>query len=236
MQFQIENRPISLEKEPDHCPLCHHAVQPPSVAQVPVGLIKDDNFRVEAVFRCPRQVCGAVFVARCIPVWPERPSHLTIEQLRQQTSPVKIKIDRILPVELKEPELYQEIIDISPAFQTIYSQASIAEGLGLAEIAGVGFRKALEFLIKDFAISESPDKETKIKATPLGSCIDEFVDDANLKACAKRAVWLGNDETHYVRRWDGKDLSDLKTLVQLTIGWVRNSVLTKKYLAEMPDS
>ena len=69
---------------------------------------------------------------------------------------------------------------------------------------------ALEFLIKDYACLENPDKEEVIKKTLLGKCINEYILDSNVKACAKRATWLGNDETHYVRKWTDQDISDLK--------------------------
>lgn len=48
-----------------------------------------------------------------------------------------------------------------------------------------------------------------------------------------RAVWLGNDETHYVRKWEEKDVNDLKLLVRLTVNWIDNVLLTKKYIADM---
>lgn len=51
---------------------------------------------------------------------------------------------------------------------------------------------------------------------------------------ARRTAWLGNDETHYVRLWSGKDLEDLKALLALTVSWVNTHLLTKKYLKEMP--
>jgi hypothetical protein len=54
-----------------------------------------------------------------------------------------------------------------------------------------------------------------------------------VKECAKRAAWLGNDETHYTRKWETKDVSDLKLLVKLTVNWIDNVLLTEKYIAEM---
>jgi hypothetical protein len=68
----------------------------------------------------------------------------------------------------------------------------------------------------------------------LGVCIAEFISDPSIKVCAERAAWLGNDETHYVRRWDDKDIADLKALFELTLSWIHTSLLTKHYLREMP--
>ena len=46
-------------------------------------------------------------------------------------------------------------------------------------------------------------------------------------------TWLGNDETHYIRRWQDKQINDLKRLIQLTINWIHNTLLPKKYLEDM---
>ena len=56
-----------------------------------------------------------------------------------------------------------------------------------------------------------------------------------IKAVAKRAVWLGNDETHYVRKWEEKDVQDLKGLIRLTILWIEKVKETERLLAEMPE-
>jgi len=122
---------------------------------------------------------------------------------------------------------------VSPSFVDIYAQASAAEDWGLNQICGPGYRKALEFLVKDYCLSSKPEHEKEIRKTLLGSCIKEYIEDSNVKECAKRATWLGNDETHYLRKWEAKDVKDLKTLIRLTGNWIENNVLTKRYLEEM---
>ncbi len=67
----------------------------------------------------------------------------------------------------------------------------------------------------------------------LSTCIDKFVTSPEIKICAKRAAWLGNDETHYVRRWVDKDIENLKELILLTVNWIHSSILTQKYEKEM---
>lgn len=126
---------------------------------------------------------------------------------------------------------------ISPSFITIYNQAFYAEQFFLDQICGVGYRKALEFLIKDYLMQEIDDeaKKESIKSKFLYNCIQEDVTDSRIKEVAKRAVWLGNDETHYTRRWVEKDVSNLKQLIDLTIRWIENEVETKALLAEMPE-
>jgi len=55
------------------------------------------------------------------------------------------------------------------------------------------------------------------------------------QSVAKRATWLGNDETHYLRKWESKDINDLKTLLQLTINSIENQLLAKAYESDMGD-
>jgi len=78
------------------------------------------------------------------------------------------------------------------------------------------------------------DKD-KIKKMPLSSCIKEYVEDNKIKSVAKRAIWLGNDETHYIKKWEGKKLTDLKKLIELTIHWIEMEKLTQSFENDMPD-
>jgi len=127
----------------------------------------------------------------------------------------------------------EDISDVSPLFPEIYGQALAAESSGLDQVAGVGYRKALEYLVKDYCISVNKEAAKEIKGAPLASCIHKYVDSPQVKICAERAAWLGNDETHYVRKWVDKDLSHLKELILLTINWIHSSILTAKYAANM---
>jgi hypothetical protein len=52
---------------------------------------------------------------------------------------------------------------------------------------------------------------------------------------SKRAAWLGNDETHYKRRWTGKDLDDLKKLISAVEHFIAMEVLVRELPTEMPD-
>ncbi|MBV9127212.1 MAG: DUF4145 domain-containing protein [Verrucomicrobia bacterium] len=139
----------------------------------------------------------------------------------------------LTPASIQKPPIEEHVARISPTFVKIYSQAIAAESHKLDEIAGVGLRKALEFLIKDYCIYKHPNKAADIKSTALGNCIKHFVADTNIKQCSERATWLGNDETHYVRVWDLHDINDLKVLIKLTHNWISNELLTERYLKEM---
>ena len=55
---------------------------------------------------------------------------------------------------------------------------------------------------------------------PISSCINEYVTNDEIKLLAHRVLWLGNDHAHYLKKWKGKTLTDLKNLIELTIKWI----------------
>jgi hypothetical protein len=146
----------------------------------------------------------------------------------------QFSLEKIAVPKGKTRQFRQGIIGISPMFAEIYNEAQQAEQLSLLQICGAGYRKSLEFLIKDYLTTILPDKEQEIKDSPLGRCISLFVDNPNVKLAASRAVWLGNDETHYVRKWGDKDLGDLKKLIDMALHWIEMDLLTKEYETQMP--
>jgi len=135
-----------------------------------------------------------------------------------------------------EIKSFSEIIQgISPSFCEIYNQAYAAQQMNLFQICGVGYRKALEFLIKDYIIGHLGKSKESIEQKNLAKCIKEDISDERIKAVAERAVWLGNDETHYVRKWEDKEIKDLIGLIHLTIRWIESEVETERLLENMPS-
>jgi hypothetical protein len=139
----------------------------------------------------------------------------------------------LAPIAPFEESFGETITNTSPSFVGIYNQAAAAEATKLDQVAGMGYRKSLEFLIKDFLIKQRPDDAENIKKTMLGPCINNYVEDPRIKSVASRATWLGNDETHYVRKFVDRDVEDMKRLVKLTVNWIENVLLTEEYEAGM---
>lgn len=138
------------------------------------------------------------------------------------------------PQSIQPKEFNSEIKDLSPDFVAIYNQSLHAEQEKLDRICGVGFRKALEHLLKDYIISEHPDKEETVKAIhSIQRCINEYIDNTDIKDMSERATWLGNDETHYVRKWEDKDIQDLKNLIDITVYFISMKIKAKRYKQEM---
>jgi hypothetical protein len=126
---------------------------------------------------------------------------------------------------------------MSPEFVEIYKQAKEAQDNGLTQVCGPGYRKAFEFLIKDYAKSKVAEEATRkaIEATFAGTVVKDYIGDVRAQAVAKRALWLGNDETHYLRKWTNHNIDDLITLIQLTIHWIEIERLSEKYVADMSE-
>lgn len=115
-----------------------------------------------------------------------------------------------------DDDLPKEIKKISPSFEEIYYQSLIAEQSGLDKIAGVGFRKSIEFLIKDYLINVKGEPENDVKSEWLKPSIDR-INFQPLKDLTTAADWIGNDETHYVKKLVGKDVQDMKGFIRAAI-------------------
>ena len=220
INLQGSGKNIRLNSVPDTCPICHHSIYPK-------GIITQDLIErslAQAVFRCTREKCQEIFIA-------------TYQNTNKNVGSCFLyEFVRVAPISPNESDFPDTIKEISPSFVEIYDQSLAAESYNLNQLVGIGLRKALEFLIKDFAVNQHPEDEEKIRSSMLGKCIKDYIYDINVKECTKRAVWLGNDETHYTRRWENKDIKDLKLLVRLTVNWIDNILLTQKYIKEMDSS
>lgn len=118
-----------------------------------------------------------------------------------------------------------EIEKLSPSFVEIVNQAIEADCSHLNQIAGMGYRKALEFLIKDYAIYRYPDKKENIKSAPLSQVIKNYIDDPKIKKLAETTSWIGNDETHYVRKHTDRDIEDLKRFVSACVNFINMDLI-----------
>ena len=205
-----------LNTFPDSCPVCHRSVHP----KLAIMRVQMDKASAQVAFQCTHHQCQKLFIA-------------TYRLISQNGGRLEYQYRSSAPITPTHHSFPDVIQAISPTFCQIFNQVEHAEAQQLDQLVGIGLRKALEFLVKDFAQSEHPEKAEAIQKSLLGPCIEKYLDDQNIKQCAKRAAWLGNDETHYVRKWENKDIQDLKLLVRLTVNWLENLLLTKKYIQDM---
>jgi hypothetical protein len=149
-------------------------------------------------------------------------TYVYIVRSRASTAMVD-EVDRHYRAEMRkllgevQPRFPNEIVAVSPLFCDIYDQASQAEAYQLHHIAGIGYGKAVEFLVKDYAKTRSPLRSSDIESMPLAKCIRTFLLDPNVRESSSMAAWLRNDEAHYARRIEGRDARDLKKLISLAV-------------------
>lgn len=131
----------------------------------------------------------------------------------------RYELEYVLPSN-SNPTVFDDVINnISPDFANIYNQAKQAEESGLNELVGIGYRKALEFLIKDYLIHKQNENPETIKSLYLGDCVKKLNND-RIQTLAKGAVWLGNDETHYEKRHVDYGVEHIKLFTQALIGYI----------------
>lgn len=211
---------INVESEaPIACPFCHMGMEPKFISHSTEGPIS------QVFMKC--SLCKNSFIGK----YENRGNIHYFKEFYEYKTPEPKK------------EFSKEIMKISKNFTLIYSESEIAEEKKLTQICGAGYRKAFEFLIKDYLIgkldSKAPDYGQKKKAIIdkfLGDCISEDIENPRIKEMAQRAAWLGNDETHYTKKWDGKDLSDLKKLIEIVTHFIDMEAISVSYLEDMQKS
>jgi hypothetical protein len=172
--------------------------------------------QVEVIYRCAYQGCRSYFIG----------------YYGSRGNGSLLGVKPIKPVVAQFPE---SVSRLSPTFIAVFAEAEEAAQLGLSQIAGPGYRKAFEFLIKDYAISLAPDNADDIRRKFSGAVVTEYISDPRIQAVAKRSLWLGNDETHYLRKWEDHDVKDLVALIKLTTNWIEIDHLSKSYVEKMPE-
>ena len=123
-------------------------------------------------------------------------------------------------------DLPQEVINVSPDFVEIIKQTLQAEKSGLYHIAGMGYRKSVEFLIKDYLIYLNPDEEESIAKLHLGQAISRL-DNDKVKNLAKASNILANDQVHYVVKHPSKNIDDVKRFITTLVHYIAMEISSK---------
>ncbi|CRH18073.1 conserved hypothetical protein [Carnobacterium maltaromaticum] len=128
-----------------------------------------------------------------------------------------------------EPNKFNEIIRSKfPQFVEIYSQSEEAQNSNLNHLAGMGYRKALEFLVTDYLIEYPVDGvEEKWLTNPkvtLGNKIEK-IQNNRIKKLSKAITYLGNDETHYSRQHPEYDIDSIKAFISVLISDIEHEMI-----------
>ena len=214
IQENRTSRTLTFDRIPDVCPICNNGID----SRIIYGYRKiEKSHYAQVLFQCPRDFCHSLFIGY-------------YEGSRENYHFVSAR-----PIDYPDKEFSEEIVLISESFTTIYNEAREAEERGLVQICGAGYRKSLEFLIKDYAINTTDDEKIReqIKSMWLSQVIKEYIHHEQIKSVAEKATWLGNDETHYYREWTDMDVNDLKDLINLTVTWIEMDLRTRAFEEKM---
>jgi hypothetical protein len=213
MKFQVSYKGGNkTATNPTECPVCHHAI----VLTNNLGLAESKN-ALQVIFLCPNIECKSLFICYYV-----------------EDDGGILKIEKNEPFSVKMKEFSETILSISENFAKIYEEAYQALNRNYEQIAGPGFRKAFEFLIKDYAKSTCEKSEQeKINKMFCGDVVKNYISQPKIKKMAERALWLGNDESHYLKIWKEKDITDLINLINLSLHWIETEHMTTEYEENM---
>lgn len=139
------------------------------------------NYEIDVPTSCP--ICGVAFDPKLISATIAEGVHTMSNNLtvtfqctncdhffhidRNEDGP-----DHIFPV-IAKLDLLNDITHAYPVFAEIYRQSLQAQAENLYHIAGMGYRKAVEQLVKDYLTQKFPEKSDAIKSESLGDSIKE---------------------------------------------------------------
>ena len=215
--YDFENKsyasfPVELE-EPRICNHCDHTGQQIFVSGIALSksLEKTDAICFFNCYFCQKtSIHFMSFVERNSYTWLK-----TVEVL-----PKSQMIERPIT---KNAEMIKKF----PEFFEIYNQSQKAQDSELNQIAGMGFRKSLEFLVTDFLLAYPPKNVTeewlKDPKTSLSNKIEKL-ENQRIKKISKAISFIGNDETHYTRRHPEHDVESIKTFIRALLSDVENEM------------
>lgn len=209
-----ENKPSDLMdievEEVGKCPCCGIATSPTFLEgfAIPHADLPHTIYAYTALY-CTS--CHSIYTARYI-------SNRGVSNLQ---------LDSVFPKVAKEISFSDNINELSPTFVSLYNQASVAEtNVEIYGLAGIGYRKSLEYLIKDYLIKMKHQDKDTITKMDLGNCTNKL--EGTIKDIAKASIWIGNDETHYFRKNPEYDIEDLKSFIGVLIHFIEIDFATEK--------
>jgi hypothetical protein len=196
-------RTYYLNRKPDKCPLCNQWIDA-SYKVAFIGTTISPHI-LKVVFQCPLQSCNDFFIAK----------YEILDNSTTATWSPKLE-----PVNFIPEDFWKDISNIANVISTdffeIYKEAANAEALWLLKICWPWYRKALEHLVKDYAIFVTEGEEWKKSIRDpkyqLSKCINDHL-ASHIQIFSQVAAWYWNDETHYTKQNDS-DLDDLKKMIR----------------------
>lgn len=136
-------------------------------------------------------------------------------------------VDTIPAILEDHPDIPSHFKENFPSFYKIYKQSHQAELEDLDQIAGMGYRKALEFLVTDYLL-KYPVENVKSEwltnpKTTLGNKISKIPSE-RIKKLSRAISFLGNDETHYTKQHPEHDINSIKAFIRALVSEIQNEI------------
>ena len=129
------------------------------------------------------------------------------------------ELDYVYPYSSKVTVFSNNIKCLSPEFVKIYNQSELAENSNLNEICGMGYRRALEYLVDAYVRKENPSASIDADMS-LSKKIKTYIKEPKILSLAEKATWLGNDFTHIVKKHPHKDIKSMKGFIEALVGLI----------------
>ena len=198
---RLASREVEL---PTFCPVCHTALVPDTLTSVEFN--EETDYKKSKLFSLNYcNCCKNCFIS---------------EHKFDTTNENGYVFSNSYPAFPVDISFSGNITKLSPGFIRTFNESNRAETLGLLSICGMGYRKSLEYLVKDFIIARKPELKEEIEKTSLSVCIQKHIDSQRLKTLATASAWIGNDETHYVRKHEDFGIRDLKKFIHAFVTYI----------------
>jgi len=116
-----------------------------------------------------------------------------------------------------------------------YNQAYSSESNGHFELASCGYRNALEILIKDYAINILGEDKKSVVGKDLIEAINAYMKDDLLKNGAHAIRILGNDKTHYEKKYDHISFDALKKYVDSFMLYMESMLILRNQVEKKSE-
>ncbi|MBC1233676.1 hypothetical protein [Listeria booriae] len=202
-------------------PICCHCKN--TGVQVPLVMVENisDNDEYDGYAFTACHLCKCTSMHYLIQFTTETPSIHGIDYGRQ------FKVTKSFPSRAFDREFSDEVSKISKDFIDIYNQSKEAENTGLDKIAGMGYRKATEFLVTDYLkwikLEDVDNQWLENPKTPLAAKIAKIPNEKT-RDVSKAISYLGNDETHYTRRHPEYDVQFIKAFISVLVTEIESEI------------
>lgn len=183
------------------CPYCNKAIYP----EIKVTNFSYNYNHASCIVSCP--ACSEEFFIK----------------FRRDETLITYTYDyyEVLPFPKPQINLPADFQDFFPEFYKIYTEAAKADCYNLLEICGMGYRKALEALVKQYATELFPEQAEAIQNEMLMPTIKRFASQ-KIITLATAATWLGNDHAHLVTKHPDYDLNALKSFINVLCQYIQS--------------